>query len=142
METKTFKDDKRVIVYCKKQINSKEWDERYSQNPMYMSLSVPKEEGRWVAFTRVCVNDEKLPDNIIPLNADEMRQFDKYRESNNVLPDCFERVDNLAIQKINNCHSLQDLKEVWEMFNTATKLVGIIRERKEERKKEFQELGI
>ena len=127
------------IIYCKKQIAKKDWEDNYMHSPMYMALSVPKEQGHWIAFSRVDDN-RPLPMNIILLDDDEMRQYDNYKRSNNVFPECLETIDTMGRQKLDNCKSIKDLKEVWEMFNTATKL--FLKDYKNERKIKFQTLKI
>lgn len=127
------------ILYCKKQIAKKDWEDNYMHSPMYMALSVPKEQGYWIAFSRVD-NGKPLPMNIILLDDDEMRQFDNYKRSNNVLPEVCETIDNTGRQKLDNCQSIKDLKEVWSMFNTATKL--FLKDYKNEKKIKFQTLKI
>jgi len=129
------------VIFCKKMITSKEWDELYSNTPMY-TLNKTK-DGRYVFFARVD-DGNPLPDGISLLTDEELYRYDKERRANGITPYCLEDIAKVdkVVEMIEASATIEYLKGLWNKLPTRAKLIKEIKEAKDNKKLKFQSLGI
>lgn len=127
------------VVFCKKLVTSKEYDEVYSNSPMYY-LNKTK-EGRFIFFSRVD-DGRELPEGIEKLTDEEIYKYDKERRANGITPYCLEDVAKVdkVVDMIENATSLAYLKGIWNKLPTRAKLIAEIKQAKDKKKLEFSKL--
>lgn len=127
------------VIFCKKLITSREYDEVYSSSPMYY-LNKTK-EGRYIFFSRVD-DGNPLPEGIEKLTDEELYKYDKERRANGITPYCLEDVAKVdkVVDMIENATSLAYLKGIWNKLPTRAKLIAEIKQAKDKKKLEFSKL--
>lgn len=127
------------VIFCKKLITSREYDEVYSSSPMYY-LNKTK-EGRFIFFSRVD-DGRELPEGIEKLTDEELYKYDKERRANGITPYCLEDVAKVekVVDMIESATSLAYLKGIWNKLPTRAKLIAEIRQAKDKKKLEFNKL--
>lgn len=127
------------VIFCKKLVTSKEYDEVYSNSPMYY-LNKTK-EGRFIFFSRVD-DGNPLPEGISLLTDEELYKYDKERRASGITPYCLEDIAKVekVVDMIETSPTIEYLKGLWNKLPTRAKLIKEIKEAKNIKKLEFNKL--